>query len=100
MKSCEQVTPAEKIDVTRLHMEREAKQQRISLESSQPTLSLPTRSVDVGFHGGKSSIIGKKKTTIVADLLNIQSQDAAHSSIAKFSFCSCHTISCGIFTIF
>lgn len=89
VKGCETITPTKKIEVTRLHMDEEARKKGIPWESLQLSVSLPTGSLDVGVQGKEDSTTstrGKKRASSVAEMFNIQSRDVADSSIAMFFY--------------
>lgn len=85
------ITQAQKIEVTRLHMEGEALSKGTSIESIslQPSVS---NSKDDACHGREGAISSKgkakktKRETNVADLFNIQARERVEASIAKFLF--------------
>ncbi|KAH9329495.1 hypothetical protein KI387_001603 [Taxus chinensis] len=82
VKGCERISLAEKTEVTRLHMEGETMKKGMPLETTQ----VPIQCVDVESQIGGDYAKGKRKTSTVTGMFNVQSREVADSSIAKFFF--------------
>ncbi|KAH9293455.1 hypothetical protein KI387_041340, partial [Taxus chinensis] len=85
VRGCERISLAEKTEVTRLHMEGETTKKGMPLETTHNT-QVPTQCVDVESQRGGDYAKGKRKTSTVTGMFNVQSREVADSSIAKFFF--------------